>query len=45
MKALAEKAGISQPYLSDIENGKADGSISAIKALAAALDVDIDDLV
>lgn len=45
MKALAEKAGLSQPYLSDIENGKADGSISAMKALAAALDVGIDDLV
>lgn len=36
---LAEKAGISRPYLAEIETGKKDGSIRAIKALAKALGV------
>ena len=38
---LAKKAGISRPYLAEIETGTKDGSISAFKQLAEALDVDI----
>lgn len=45
IKELAEKSGLSQPYLSEIETGKKKGSLDAIKAIAGALDVDLDDLV
>ena len=38
---LAKQAGISRPYLTEIETGKKEGSIRAIKALAEALDIDI----
>lgn len=38
---LAEDAGISRPYLTEIETGKKDGSIRALKKIAAALDVDV----
>lgn len=36
---LAQDAGISRPYLTEIETGKKDGSIRAMKALAKALSV------
>lgn len=42
---LAAAAGISQPYLSDIENGKKTGSVDVLKRIAIALKVDLDDLV
>ncbi|MBP2547639.1 DNA-binding XRE family transcriptional regulator [Neorhizobium galegae] len=42
---LAEAAGISQPYLSEIESGKKTGSIDVLKRIAAALKVDLDDIV
>lgn len=42
---LAAAAGISQPYLSDIENGKKTGSVAVLKRIATALKVDLDDLV
>ncbi|MBB4288566.1 DNA-binding Xre family transcriptional regulator [Rhizobium leguminosarum] len=45
VKELAEKAGLSQPYLSEIETGKKEGSLDALKAIARILDVDLDDLV
>ena len=47
MKAgeLAAAAGIVGSYLSAIENGKKPGSIKALKAIAGALDVTIEDLV
>jgi len=38
---LAREAGISRPYLTEIETGKKDGSIRAIKALAQALHVNV----
>lgn len=41
---LAEASGISRPYLTEIETGKKDGSIRAIKAIADALEVRIGDL-
>lgn len=42
---LAEAAGISQPHLSDIENGKKAGSVDVLKRIATALRLDLDDLV
>jgi len=42
---LAAAAGISQPYLSEIESGKKTGSVEVLKRIAAALKVDLDDIV
>lgn len=42
---LAEAAGISKTYLNEIEAGKKPGSVAALRALAKALKVSIDDLV
>ena len=42
---LAQAAGISQPYLSEIEKGRKTGSVDVLKRLATALRVDLDDLV
>ncbi len=39
--ALAKKAGISRPYLTEIEIGKKEGSIRALRSLAEALGVQI----
>ena len=36
---LASAAGLSRPYLTEIETGKKDGSVNAIKAIASALQV------
>ena len=46
MKAteLAAAAGIVASYLSDIENGKKPGSVKAMKRIASALNVTMDDL-
>jgi len=43
--ALAKAAGVKQPYLSAIETGAKPGSAAALKRLAAALKVDMEDLV
>lgn len=45
VSALAEAAGISQPYLSEIESGKKTGSVDVLKRIATALRLDLDDLV
>jgi len=37
---LAQSAGLSRPYLTEIETGKKNGSIAALKAIAEALRVD-----
>ncbi|CDZ29494.1 helix-turn-helix domain-containing protein [Neorhizobium galegae] len=42
---LADAAGISQPYMSEIETGKKTGSVEVLKRIAVALRVDLDDLV
>ena len=42
---LAEAAGISQPYLSEIEGGKKTGSVNVLKRIATVLRVDLDDIV
>lgn len=41
---LAKKAGLSRPYLTEIETGKKDGSLRAMKAIADALNVTVGDL-
>jgi DNA-binding XRE family transcriptional regulator len=43
-RELAERAGISAPYISEIESGKKDGSLSVMRRIAEALNVDLDDL-
>lgn len=43
--ALMEASGLSQAVISAIENGKRRGTVDNFKALAEALQVDIDDLV
>ena len=43
--ALARKAHMSQTYLSNVERGKSDPSLSTLKRLAAALGVTVCDLV
>lgn len=43
--ALAEKAGITQPYLSQIETGKREGTLQTMKRIAEALKLGLDDLV
>ncbi len=41
---LAERAKLSQAYVSQLETGRRDGSVAALAALARALGVDLDDL-
>ncbi len=45
LQALADRIGVGKSYLSQIETGKKTGSLEVIRACAAALDVDLDDLV
>ena len=42
---LAKKAGLSQPYLSQIESGARQGTTDTLAAIAGALRLEIDDLV
>ena len=42
---LAQKAGISRPYLTEIETGKKEGSITSLKSIAKSLNVDLEDIV
>ncbi len=44
-RALAERAKMSQTYLSNVETGKADPSLSTLKRLAHALGVTVSELV
>ena len=43
-KELAARAGISAPYLSQIENGERDGTFGTMKKIAQALSISLDDL-
>ncbi len=45
LRTLAKRAGISPSLLSDMETGKSEGRPSAIRDLAAILQVDMDDLI
>ena len=44
-KDLATAAGISAAYLSEIESGKKEGSLSALRKIAKALKVDLEDII
>jgi DNA-binding XRE family transcriptional regulator len=44
VKALAEAAGVTPAYLSQIETGAREGTIETFKKLSAALRVTIDDI-
>jgi DNA-binding XRE family transcriptional regulator len=44
-KQLAEAAGISAAYLSQIETGKRNGKTAVLQAIARALNLDLDDVV
>jgi DNA-binding Xre family transcriptional regulator len=44
LRQLAERAGVGIGYLSQIENGERKGTVGTLKKIAAALDVDFDDL-
>ena len=39
---LANRAGISKPYLSQIETGKRHGTVETVAAIARSLDVPLD---
>jgi DNA-binding XRE family transcriptional regulator len=41
---LAKAAKIARPYLAEIEAGRKEGSISVLRAIAAALKLDLDDI-
>ena len=43
--SLAEKAGIAQAFLSQIETGRRDGTVTTLKKIADALSVTVDDLI
>lgn len=45
VKDLAAAAGVSAPYLSQIESGLREGGVATLKKLAAALRLRIDDIV
>jgi DNA-binding XRE family transcriptional regulator len=45
LRTLAEKAGISAAYLSEIETGKRDGTVATMQKLATALGLSLDDIV
>ncbi|MEI9888221.1 MAG: helix-turn-helix transcriptional regulator [Rhizomicrobium sp.] len=45
LNALAKRAKLSASYLSEIESRNKPGSVSAMRSLAKALGVNIDDLV
>ena len=44
VRELAARAAISAAYLSQIEGGSRNGSLATMKALAAALSLELDDL-
>jgi len=44
-KDLASACGMSAAYLSEIENGRKEGSVTVLKKLAEALNVSLEDLV
>jgi len=44
LQNLADQAGISKPYLSQLESGKRAGSTDVLKRIADALCLDLDDV-
>jgi len=44
LKTIAERAGLSESFLSQVERGRANASIASLKRIAAALGVNVADL-
>ena len=44
LQAVADAAGVSKPYVSQIEQGKRTGTAATLKRLAVALDIPLDAL-
>jgi len=44
IRELAERAGLSASYVSEIETGRKDGSVSAMKKIAHVLGLELDEL-
>jgi transcriptional regulator with XRE-family HTH domain len=44
-RLVAEAAGISKPYLSQLESGRRKGTTEVLQAIAKVLEVSLDDLV
>jgi DNA-binding XRE family transcriptional regulator len=44
-RALGDAAGVSQSYLAEVEASRKPGSVAALRRLAAALGVQVDDLI
>ena len=42
---LADQAGVSKPYLSQLESGKRHGGVAVLQKIAQALDLSLEDLV
>ncbi len=45
MQTVADQAGISKSYLSQIESGSRNGSADVLKRIASALNITLDDIV
>jgi DNA-binding XRE family transcriptional regulator len=43
-ESLAHRTGIRKAYLSQLETGESEGSVKVLKAIATALNVDLDDI-
>lgn len=44
VKQLADQAGVSAPFVSQIETGQRDGSVETMRKLAGVLKISLDDL-
>jgi len=44
VKQLAERAGVSAPFVSQIETGQREGSVDTMRKLAEVLNISLDDL-
>jgi DNA-binding XRE family transcriptional regulator len=45
VKQLADRAGISAPFVSQLETGRREGSVETMRRIAAALKISLDDLI
>ncbi len=45
VKQLADQAGVSAPFVSQIETGQREGSVETMRKIAAALKVSLDELI
>jgi DNA-binding XRE family transcriptional regulator/PHD/YefM family antitoxin component YafN of YafNO toxin-antitoxin module len=45
VKQLAEQAGVSAPFVSQIENGQREGSVDTMRKIASVLKISVEDLI